>query len=185
MITSKIFDTLPAEEKKYWHTHNFEVKSGMLVMPQPKTSPAPSIAWEKVEDAQMQNLTNFYGKTYHLWQVDRGDPIPLGEPNLMGSFTKEEQLPVELKEELRKRDKELGVDTELKKSRREYIVEANLSEGEFELKYLVAFSSPRRMMVARSLHNQKEKPFAPLIIAFKADSFDIFLRGRYCMEVKL
>jgi len=158
MITSKIFDTLPAEEKKYWHTHNFEVKSGMLVMPQPKTSPAPSIAWEKIEDAQMQSLTNFYGKTYHLWQVDRGDPIPLGEPSLMGSFTKEAQLPTELVDDLKKRDKELGVDTESKRSRREHIVEADLSEGEFEPRYLVVLFSSYKWL----LHNQI-KSFVPLI----------------------
>jgi len=123
MITAKIFDTLPVEEKKYWHSHNFEVKSGILVMPQPTTSPLPSIAWQKMEDAQMQDLTNYYGKTYHLWQVDRGDTLPFGEPNLMGSFTKEEQVPEKLKEDLKVRDKKLGVDTEKKKERREAIVE--------------------------------------------------------------
>ena len=35
MITPRLFDTLPSEEKKLWHTHEYEVKSGMLVMPAP------------------------------------------------------------------------------------------------------------------------------------------------------
>ena len=30
------------------------------------------------EDKEMQKLINTYGKTYHTWQVDRGDTLPLG-----------------------------------------------------------------------------------------------------------
>ncbi|CAZ84537.1 unnamed protein product [Tuber melanosporum] len=37
----------------------------------------------------MEELAKLYGKTYHLWQVDRGDEVPLGAPMLMGSFLKE------------------------------------------------------------------------------------------------
>ena len=35
MISPRLFDALPKEERKYWHTHEYEVKSGMLVMPTP------------------------------------------------------------------------------------------------------------------------------------------------------
>ena len=28
----------------------------------------------------MQKLVNTYGKTFHTWQVDRGDTLPLGIP---------------------------------------------------------------------------------------------------------
>ena len=34
MISPRLFATLDAEEKRLWHSHVFEVKSGMLVMPQ-------------------------------------------------------------------------------------------------------------------------------------------------------
>lgn len=30
------------------------------------------------ENMEMQKLVDTYGKTWHTWQVDRGDPIPLG-----------------------------------------------------------------------------------------------------------
>lgn len=40
----------------------------------------------------MHDVLPLYGKTYHLWQTDRGDVVPMGAPQLMGSFTSEEQL---------------------------------------------------------------------------------------------
>ena len=43
----------------------YEVKSGMLV--------APSVP-EMAEHMEMEKLVNTYGKTWHTWQVDRGDP---------------------------------------------------------------------------------------------------------------
>ena len=30
------------------------------------------------ETIEMQKLVNTYGKTFHTWQVDRGDPLPYG-----------------------------------------------------------------------------------------------------------
>jgi len=32
------------------------------------------------EDLEMKKLINTYGKTFHTWQVDRGDTLPLGNP---------------------------------------------------------------------------------------------------------
>ncbi|WEW61032.1 hypothetical protein PRK78_006521 [Emydomyces testavorans] len=90
MVTPKIYETLPEEERKLWHSHEFEVKSGMLVMPAPKGM--LSTAWDKAELAEMENVVPLYGKTYHMWQVDRGDAVPMGAPQLMGSFTSEEAV---------------------------------------------------------------------------------------------
>lgn len=33
IISEKLFGTLPAEEKKLWHTHEYEVKGGILFIP--------------------------------------------------------------------------------------------------------------------------------------------------------
>jgi hypothetical protein len=30
VITEKLFETLPMEERRYWHSHKHEVESGML-----------------------------------------------------------------------------------------------------------------------------------------------------------
>ncbi|KAF3183054.1 hypothetical protein TWF788_005852 [Orbilia oligospora] len=124
LITEKIFSTLPESEKKLWHTHNYEVKSGILAMPQPSISPIPAAAWDVLEDAEMKELIKMYGKTYHLWQVDKHD-VPMGEPQLMSTYTKEDQVPSGLRTALEKRDKELGIITAEKKERRQGIKKAD------------------------------------------------------------
>jgi hypothetical protein len=62
-------ESLPPEEQRYWHSHVYEVKSGMLTTPG-----VPELA----EQQAMKELVNTYGKTWHTWQVDRGDTLPLG-----------------------------------------------------------------------------------------------------------
>lgn len=93
MISPRLFATLSSEEKKLWHSHIFEVKSGLVVMPKPNT--VPDILWEKAEKAEMEKFITLYGKTFHFWQVDRGDQLPLGMPQLMAAFTNENQIDLE------------------------------------------------------------------------------------------
>jgi hypothetical protein len=123
MVSPRIFETLPEEERKLWHTHEFEVKSGMLIMPAPAGVPKP--VWEAAETAEMQDVAPIYGKTYHFWQVDRGDVVPMGPPQLMGSFTSEENVkiakPGGLDELLGDRDGKFGVDYRQKAKKREGI----------------------------------------------------------------
>jgi hypothetical protein len=125
MITPRLFKTLPTEEKHLWHTHVFEVKSGELIMPQPATSMLPKAVWEAAEKAEMAQVVELYGKTWHLWQVDRGDQLPLGEPKLMVSLTSEEDTKMVkgFPEMLKDRDTRFGVSTEEKKENRKDIPE--------------------------------------------------------------
>lgn len=71
IISEKLFKALPEEEKKFWHSHAYEVKSGLLC--------APRIP-DAVEHKAMEELVNTYGKTFHTWQIDRGDELPYGPP---------------------------------------------------------------------------------------------------------
>lgn len=84
MIKPHLYEQLEPEEKKLWHSHVYEVKSGELIMPKPDLVPAA--AWEAAEHEEMKTVIELYGKAYHLWQVDRGDKLPLGEPALVTSF---------------------------------------------------------------------------------------------------
>jgi hypothetical protein len=34
IVSAKIFESLPPEEKKLWRSHNYEVKSGVLTAPE-------------------------------------------------------------------------------------------------------------------------------------------------------
>ncbi|PGG96430.1 hypothetical protein GX51_07836 [Blastomyces parvus] len=91
MISSKLYEKLPENEQVLWHSHVYEIKSGMLLMP-----PAPEGTDRKklgeLETKELSQLVTFYGKVYHLWQVDRGDELPMGAPELMGSITSDEAL---------------------------------------------------------------------------------------------
>lgn len=107
IISRRLFEGLPEEEKKLWHAHDFEVMSGMLV--------APRVP-EAAETIKMQDLVDTYGKTWHTWQFDRGDALPLGPPQLMMSFTDDSQVDWKLIEE---RDQEYGIDYQERRKTRE------------------------------------------------------------------
>jgi len=83
VISAKLFKRLPEKEKLLWHSHTFEVKAGILVAPR-----LPAV----VEKKLMKDLITTYGKTFHFWQVDKGDPLPLGPPTLMMSIQSEKEL---------------------------------------------------------------------------------------------
>lgn len=123
MITPALYETLDAEERKLWHSHVYEVKSGMLVMPQARL---PSAVWDIAENKEMEQVVRLYGKTYHLWQVDRGDKLPLGKPELMISYIADGQIGEDV---LKDRDLKFGVDHQQKKKNREYIEEPPVHPG--------------------------------------------------------
>ena len=82
----------------------------MLIMPGPANVEAAE--WDKQETEAMRDIMDLYGKTWHFWQVDRGDELPLGKPVLMGSLTHEGQL--DLEKGLKERDTEAGISYEQK-----------------------------------------------------------------------
>jgi hypothetical protein len=103
VISAKLFKTLPEEEKKMWHSHAYEVKSGMLVGP---GLPGPA------EHELMEKLVSTYGKTWHTWHVELpGNTLPLGIPALMMGFTADGQARPGL---IADRDNRFGISTEEK-----------------------------------------------------------------------
>jgi hypothetical protein len=126
MISPRLYETLSTEERKLWHSHVFEVKSGMLIMPNP--SNVPDAVWEKAETKEMETVVGLYGKIFHLWQTDRGDVLPMGMPQLMTSFTEAGQMPGGFETLVGERDERLGGDWRRKKENRAYIEEPNIHE---------------------------------------------------------
>lgn len=106
IITEKLFKTLPEEEKKLWHSHHYEVKSGALIAPG-----IPEIA----EFELMEKLVATYGKTIHTWHTDQQRTLPVGTPMIMMGFTQDGQLHPEL---LKARDERFNISTEKIKARR-------------------------------------------------------------------
>lgn len=83
IVTEKLFMTLPDDEKKLWHTHEWEVKGGLLFMPG-----VP----ETIQRQDLEKVAKTYGKVYHFWQVDLGHELPIGLPNIMMAVTRDGQL---------------------------------------------------------------------------------------------
>lgn len=115
VVSAKVFESLPAEEKALWHSHRYEVKSGQLV--------APGLS-ETAEHQLMEKLISTYGKTWHTWAQDPA--LPVGPPALMMGFTAEGQARPELAE---KRDKALGVSSTAKAKARADIPETEILPG--------------------------------------------------------
>jgi len=116
IISEERFRQLPAEEKRLWHSHHYEVKSGVLV--------APGIP-ELAERAYFNDLVSTYGKTFHTWQIDR-DEFPYGAPQLMMGFTQDGQVDEALVAE---RDERLGVSHEERKRKRYGIPVPDIAPG--------------------------------------------------------
>ncbi|MBV8523334.1 MAG: OBAP family protein [Acetobacteraceae bacterium] len=96
IISEERFRRLPDTEKRLWHSHHYEVKSGQLV--------APGIP-ELAEHAYFKDLVSTYGKTFHTWQIDQDD-FPYGIPQLMMGFTQDGQAN---EAALEARDRRLGI----------------------------------------------------------------------------
>jgi hypothetical protein len=117
IISEKLFKTLPADEKKLWHSHRYEVKSGELIAPG-----LPDVA----EHELMEQVVSTYGKTWHTWHTDQDIDLPLGSPALMMGFTKDGQLNPRL---LQDRDKRFDVSTDEKRKNREDIPNPTIQPG--------------------------------------------------------
>ncbi|ELR15385.1 DUF1264 domain protein [Acanthamoeba castellanii str. Neff] len=140
VVSERLFKTLPEDEKKLWHSHHYEVKSGMLVLPG-----VPSVAEHKF----MEGFIKTYGKVFHFWQVDRGDPLPMGPPRLMMALTADDQLDKGLLDRVHGK---LGIDTEACRKGREDIPVPEVDPGanswekgpayQFELKEAATTTMP-------------------------------------------
>jgi hypothetical protein len=103
IISAKLYAALPAEERAYWHPHNYEVLSGELRMPG-----LPDVA----EKHALQTKINSYGKTWHFWMTGvhgrPADPLPFGPPHLAWSFNRDGEVDLAM---LQARDLRMHLDT--------------------------------------------------------------------------
>ena len=122
IISERLFEELPADERAFWHPHNYEILSGQLI--------APGIA-ERIERELMEGKMNSYGKTWHVWTTGgtlaSPDPLPYGEPMLAWSFNRDGEAEPGL---ISTRDEVFDVDTaEIREARSELAGLANPQSG--------------------------------------------------------
>src|SRR5207302_9157203 len=98
IVSDAVYRKLPADEKKYWHAHTYEVLGGGLIAPGMK--PEEEMAFMKV-------VIKTWGKAWHTWP-DPKSAVPVGEPLLIWSLMGDGQVDEKV---LAARDKEFKVDT--------------------------------------------------------------------------
>lgn len=121
IISEKLYDTLPADEKAYWHPHNYEILSGQLRMPG-----LPDVA----EHEALKGKMNSYGKTWHTWMTGvhgaEADPLPFGPPLLQWSFNRNgEAMPGMIAA----RDQRFGFNTAEEREERQSLVDLARPQG--------------------------------------------------------
>ncbi|KAJ7957291.1 Oil body-associated protein like [Quillaja saponaria] len=109
IVSENLFLTLPDEEKCLWHSHEYEVKSGVLFMP---GIPGP------IQRQDLDKVCKTYGKVFHFWQIDKGDTLPLGLPQLMMALTRDGQIYDNLAHDAEKR---LGISFDKERENRAYM----------------------------------------------------------------
>jgi hypothetical protein len=121
IISEKLYNTLPAEEKPYWHPHNYEILSGQLRMPG-----LPDAA----EKETLKGKMNSYGKTWHTWMTGMhgqpADPLPFGPPHLQWSFNRDGE---EMPGMVAARDKRFDFDTADERQDRQDLVKLAKPQG--------------------------------------------------------
>ena len=64
IISERLFKSLSEEERQYWHSHAYEVKSGMLTTPMAWI--VPEGVRKAAETAELSQVVNTYGKVVGL-----------------------------------------------------------------------------------------------------------------------
>jgi hypothetical protein len=121
IISEKLYNTLPAEEKAYWHPHNYEVLSGELRMPGVPDS---------AEKQALERKINSYGKTWHTWMAGmpdrKPDALPLGPARLQWSFNHDGEINQAM---IEARDKRMKLDSAQARRERQDLVRLARPQG--------------------------------------------------------
>jgi len=96
-ISKEKFESLSKEEQKMWHSHHYEVLSGMFV--------APDVP-EEDEPKLMEWLMTTYGKVFDVWH--QNDELPINAPRLGMALAMDSQVDWKIVDKM---DKILGLKT--------------------------------------------------------------------------
>jgi hypothetical protein len=121
IIGESLYATLPAEEKAYWHPHNYEILSGTLRLPG-----LPDVA----ENEALKTKINSYGKTWHTWMAgvhnQKADPLPFGPPHLQWSFNRDGEANPDM---VQARDRRMNLDSNAARADRQDFVPLARPQG--------------------------------------------------------
>ena len=97
----------------------------------PKHPAVQENVWKAAKATEMEKVIQLYGKTFHLWQVNCGDTLPLETPKLMTSIMDLHQLPDFWDAKAVYRDHGFGQNYKQKKEDRKDMTEPKVHPGMF------------------------------------------------------
>jgi hypothetical protein len=109
IVSDEIYQALPADEKKLWHPHDYEIRAGLLTM----TGIQPDC-----EKKLAVGLLKSWGKVWHTWPDPKTD-LPTGSPILMWSAGRDGAVRDDL---IKARDKRYGIDVNVIRKEREKLL---------------------------------------------------------------
>lgn len=117
VISKELFEALPEEEKPLWHSHFYEVKSGLFV--------APDLT-EEEEWRMLEKLITTYGKVVDVYH--QGLDMPIGPPLLANALALDDQVDWDVADLM---DKQLGLKTTWKdrREKRKALKDPVIAEG--------------------------------------------------------
>ncbi|KAE8234255.1 hypothetical protein CF326_g700 [Tilletia indica] len=135
LIEEADFVNLPAEEKRFWHSHCHEVESGLLCalavggvkgafggVASAMSVHGSGGMLDSIERPFLEQIYKMYGKIFHFYDNPCKEAIPLGPPTLMMSTTRAHPSLVSPTSPLHKlldaRDAELDINTPRKAAER-------------------------------------------------------------------
>lgn len=116
IISERLFETLPAEERAYWHPHNFEILSGQARRARPARGRREG-ADEAAHEQLRQDLAHL---AHRPARRGRGHTLPLGDPMLMWSFNRDGECDPALEQD---REAAMDLDTPRTREQRQDLVE--------------------------------------------------------------
>lgn len=84
IVPEEVYRSFPPEERRYWHPHTYEVDGGLLDVPEMPADSARRF---------LQAARTTWGKTWHLWQTQRGERYPTGDPRLAWAIEGPDSVP--------------------------------------------------------------------------------------------
>jgi hypothetical protein len=102
---------------------------------------------QTAEKELMRSKMNSYGKTWHVWATDQGQKLPMGNPMLAWSFSRNGEAEPSL---VARRDRELGIDSQaIREARQDLVPLAHPQEGVDALKRAFPGTTPIPGVVAK------------------------------------
>ncbi|KNZ62960.1 uncharacterized protein VP01_1201g4 [Puccinia sorghi] len=160
LISENKFNELPAEEKQYWHSHKYEVESGVLIQmvcyfsTREHASGIEGPVPENKERDMMSVIHQTFGKVIHTWNIDQHPALPLGPPSLMMSYTKPEMVDWE---KVKRRDAEQKVNTQERSKIRSTYLDLNYPKNMDADSWMQSAKPVQFKPIESSLSESKER----------------------------